>query len=344
MQSGNANARVKQAIAKRLPWKAGTTQPRNSKLLYLRPRSVRAPSVVRPVRLPRLWLVLSGFAAGGLVGYGFASIVDHAHAVAFGALVLGGVAGAGLMAAIMRRALRRAVTTSDMFRERLMNIERNQALWLSLSAVLHDVRNPLHNIALLMETMEAPGNDPCAVRGQIMSELERINVRMRRVTRQVSEFSGEIDRQPVALPEVIDEVRTMVESFAQAQPSVTVNIERASNVTVIADRKLLVQAIDHLMLNSLQILAQRNDRHYRLSLSTTVEERIVWLWVEDTGPGLPASVQEHLFERLAAGSANGMGLGLAIAHALASAAGGELMLARTGDRGTQFRLRLERAL
>jgi C4-dicarboxylate-specific signal transduction histidine kinase len=38
-----------------------------------------------------------------------------------------------------------------------------------------------------------------------------------------------------------------------------------------------------------------------------------------------------------------MGLGLAIAHALTTAAGGELYLAHTGATGTQFHLYLDRA-
>lgn len=341
MHSGNANMGVRQAIAKHLPWKTGVSADADGKLLYLRPRGARIAPATGSIGARWAFTVV-GICVGVVLGYAVSALVPGGRGAELGGLALGIAVGSGLAVGLVGRRLRQARITSDSFRQRLMSIERNQALWISLSAVLHDVRNPLHNITLLIESLDAPGSDSARVRTQIMSELDRINTRMRRVMKQVGEFSGEIRRRAVPLTEVIDEVRTMVEPLARSS-SVTVRVESPSDVAVIADPKLLAQAVDHLMLNSLQILSQNGSQHHRLSLTTTVEERAVWVWVEDTGPGLPEPVQQRLFEPLSTRSANGMGLGLTIAHALASAAGGELMLARTGDHGTQFRLRLERA-
>lgn len=239
---------------------------------------------------------------------------------------------------VMRRALRRADDTAEGLRARLMSVERNQALWVSLSAVLHDVRNPLHNVSLLMETVGAPGVDLEQTRQRIVNELERIQVRMRRVSRQVSAFL-EVERRPVALRGILCEVEEMIRPLAK-QAGANFSFHCAPEVKVLADPKFLVQAVDHLLLNSLQILAEQGpERARRLSVSTAADEGAVVLAIADTGPGLPDAVRNNPFEPMSTQS-SGMGIGLTIAHALTRAAGGELSVSRTDASGTQFHLRL----
>ena len=61
----------------------------------------------------------------------------------------------------------------------------------------------------------------------------------------------------------------------------------------------------------------------------------------DNGPGLPEKARANLFKPFAGSTrANGTGLGLVIAHELASALGGELTLMETGETGSAFRLAL----
>ena len=75
-------------------------------------------------------------------------------------------------------------------------------------------------------------------------------------------------------------------------------------------------------------------RSLRVQIQEVSDE--IEMWVEDNGPGLPAEVCERLFEPMIMTCPSGMGLGLAIAHALASAAGVPLSLGYTGATGTRF--------
>lgn len=355
MQSRSVDTQVKQSKGKPLPWKgkAEPTRPR-SKLLYLRPRSETEPS--RPIA-PRSQIGLLYALLGTGLGLGLGYLQYRYRLWGAGAslwnryaleLALPALLGGGLGALIAwlraQRRLTEALITTEGFRRRLMSVERNQALWISLSAVLHDVRNPLHNVTLLVETLGMPGSDATVVQEKVLQELERINVRIRRVVRQVAEFSGEIDRRPVPLAEVLKEVAQMITPLAK-QSGVMFSINSPPHINVITDPKFLVQAVDHLLLNSLQILSELpNSKRRELSVAVALEGSSVSLLVNDTGPGLPEAVQERLFEPLTASQpSGGMGLGLAIAHALTAAAAGELMLVRTGADGTQFRLRLDQA-
>lgn len=232
---------------------------------------------------------------------------------------------------------------------KLMNRKRadadRQALWVSLAAVLHDIRNPLHNATLLLESLDGQKSNALQVRDQVMEQLERVHARIRRVMEQLPEFAGETVSPPsVRLAQVLKETVALVQPQA-VEVDVAVGMNCLDDLMVRVNPGFLIQALEHLMLNCVEILAhQPQDKPRRLWLSASREKGVVWLSVQDSGPGLPPEVARAPFEPLVAQSSNGMGLGLAIAHALTRAGGGELMLQNTSDSGTHFRIRLEGTL
>lgn len=302
-----------------------------------------APAGIPKRRLGRI-VAVSVAALLGLLALVWAipSTVSGRSAVAL-ALFAGAAVGAVAVWFGARAALRAAHANAESVRTRLLSVERNQALWVSLSAVLHDVRNPLHNINLLVELLGSETADVARVRSQIAHELERIQVRMRRVATQASEFLS-IERRPVALYEILSEVDGMIRPLAK-QSGVAFGFQCPTEIKVMADPKFLLQAIDHLLLNSLQILVDQRggERARKLTVTTVRAGTEIALTVEDTGPGLPESVRSHPFEPLMSSRSSGMGIGLTIAHALTRAAGGELRIARTDSTGTQFHLMLKPA-
>lgn len=294
-----------------------------------------------------LLFALAGTLLGGAVGNieaRLAAIAPRAAGVLQTAVpaLLGGSLGILFAWVRVRRRMAKVTATATEFRRRLSAIERNQALWVSLSAVLHDVRNPLHSVTLLLESLGHPDSDVAKTRGQALDQLALINLRIRKVMDQVSTLSGEIRRCPVALSAVAAEVTVMISPFA-SRSGIEFRFEAADNLYAQGDDRLLVQALDHLALNSLQTLAGHGCEGKRwLHLDVVDDGQRVCIRIKDNGPGLPAAVQERLFEPLSDGERCGMGLGLAIARALSQAAGGDLDLSRTGPDGTEFRLCLDK--
>jgi signal transduction histidine kinase len=65
--------------------------------------------------------------------------------------------------------------------------------------------------------------------------------------------------------------------------------------------------------------------------------------VKDQGPGIPADIRSHIFERFFRGDSlrqpgtqDGAGLGLALARWIARAHGGDVVLARSSASGSTF--------
>jgi signal transduction histidine kinase len=72
--------------------------------------------------------------------------------------------------------------------------------------------------------------------------------------------------------------------------------------------------------------------------------------VKDHGPGIPADIREHIFERFfradasrRRGAADGAGLGLALARWIARAHAGDVVLARSSQSGSTFVISLPSA-
>lgn len=108
-------------------------------------------------------------------------------------------------------------------------------------------------------------------------------------------------------------------------PNGVVNIE--------ADREQLYRTFQNLFLNAARAGATR------IAVDVERMSGALIIDVRDNGPGIPAKVQEHLFQPFAA-SANtdGSGLGLVIAREIVHAHGGEIKLVNTDANGTTFRL------
>jgi signal transduction histidine kinase len=109
----------------------------------------------------------------------------------------------------------------------------------------------------------------------------------------------------------------------------------ACDLHIFADRDQLYRVLSNLVLNAFQAGATK------VVVMAQGDAEMRSIEVADNGPGLPAKVREHLFQPFQGSSrVGGTGLGLAIARDLMRGHGGDAELARSGEDGTIFVLRL----
>ena len=122
-----------------------------------------------------------------------------------------------------------------------------------------------------------------------------------------------------------------------------ITIRAEKEITVIADRALLKQALLNLLDNAIKYSPENSE----IIVSVDTEHNnAAFIEVKDNGPGIPEEHHEKIFERFyrvdkgRSREMGGSGLGLAIARWAVTAQGGKLtMESKTGE-GSSFRITL----
>jgi hypothetical protein len=109
----------------------------------------------------------------------------------------------------------------------------------------------------------------------------------------------------------------------------------ATGLTIVGRRDALRAALVNLALNAVDATG----RDGRLRLLVEPAGDTLTLTVEDDGPGPPEAIRNSLHEPFVTGKPEGIGLGLAVAKAVAEAHGGALSWSRGDDR-TRFAITL----
>ncbi|HZN15836.1 MAG TPA: HAMP domain-containing sensor histidine kinase, partial [Acidimicrobiales bacterium] len=212
--------------------------------------------------------------------------------------------------------------------EEIRNLERLKADF--LARVSHELRTPLTIIAGFADTLATYDADiDVAQRSQMLDRIKDASVRLQGLIDElltVNQFEVVQPRvERVHVADVLDSVR------ARSLDPAKVRVLGAGDVQLETDPKILGHALTLLVDNALKYAGDAD-----LSAS---EKTII---VRDHGPGISEPLRTDLFERFTRGdhTTPGMGLGLAVARALAESLGASLDLIDTpGDVGACFELR-----
>lgn len=264
-----------------------------------------------------------------------------AHLVALHAFVDRGIpllAGAALGVSVF--FWRSRAERADDLARRLQRAERDQAIWVVATATLHDVRNPLHALGLVLDEVGTLGPEEHALRERL---LGRARVQMDRIAesfkplRSLAEAAGPTPER-LALDRVVHDVADPLAVLARRE-GVHVAVE-TEPLSVRGDPLHLRIVLENVLGNSLEALRGRGG-HITVKVARDGESATVR--VTDDGPGIDPSVRARLFDPLASTKDSGLGLGLSVARALARAMRGELTLCPTELTTFELRIPLEAA-
>jgi signal transduction histidine kinase len=269
-------------------------------------------------------------------------VIDHVFPVLVGVLL--GVGAHYLRLRAQLHAAEEAAGRAEALRVRLQKVERDQAIWVLAAAILHEVNNPLHALGLLLDELPACGARDDARRGDLIgrarAQADRALSQLR-LLRSVGGV-GEPDLQRIALDRVVGAIADDIGSLAREE-GLSVRVECERPVRASADPVYLRTILENLLDNSLHSLRGRGSTQGgggSITIRLNVEEGRAVVRVRDDGPPLDPGVRAGLFEPLRTTKAQGLGLGLPIARALARAMRGDLSLDE-GDGGSKsFRLEL----
>lgn len=203
-----------------------------------------------------------------------------------------------------------------------------------VAAIAHDLRTPLSRIAFRIEAADD------ALREPIQRDIDQMKAMITATLSYVRGSSQEGSQDPVDLTGLLDEIVASEQNVGRA---VTRRNEAAAPCTVRGDRVALGRMIQNLVDNAIAYGCQAD-------LALTRDADQAHIVIADRGPGLPASEVEKMFapfaraERSRNRETGGVGLGLAIARAIARDHGGEIKLAPRAGGGMEARVDLPLAM
>lgn len=261
---------------------------------------------------------------------------------AFVDLVLPVIVGAVLGVAVHYLRLRAEAAEAERreaedLRGSLQNIERDQAVWVVAASLLHELRTPLHALGLLLDELAALPADAVDERGAL---IERARAQGERLIAQVGALKSVPGSERPELPEL--DVAALVRRFTAAESArreaeVRLRAHTGGAVNARANAAYVQIILENLVENSLYALRERGGVG-AIDIDVESEGPFAIVRVRDDGPGLDAETAGSLFEPLRSTKAQGLGLGLSIARALARAMQGDLTLEKAAP--PTFRLAL----
>jgi signal transduction histidine kinase len=223
-----------------------------------------------------------------------------------------------------------------------------------LGNMSHELMTPLNAIGGYVTLIEMGLRGP--VTDEQLADLGRIRHNQVHLLTLISEILAfvrsegarlECRLSDVPAQPALTEVADMLQVAADERQLRLVPLAADQDVVMLADPDRVRQILLNLVMNAVKYATGDGGT---ITLSATTTANVVAVHVADDGPGIPTEKLEAIFDpfvQLASGLTDrrgGVGLGLSISRDLARSMNGELSVESTVGVGSQFTLRLPRAL
>jgi signal transduction histidine kinase len=210
------------------------------------------------------------------------------------------------------------------------------------AAVSHELSQPLAAIRANAEAGVLLSGRPQASNYDAKEIFEDIRAAGQRATQVVEHIRMLLRDQPpeVTAVDVNEVCRSAVQLIkrdaALRRTKVELDLDEYA-AAVMGDSVQLQQVVLNLVLNALDAM-MTSEREREVKVGTCVASEEVEIYVADTGDGLPADVQSHLFESFFSTKPKGLGLGLVIVRSIVERHEGRIRAENGSGGGAVFRI------
>lgn len=230
------------------------------------------------------------------------------------------------------------VTDTRWRQERLARQDRPTTMGEVAANLAHQIRTPLASAMLYASQLAGDGlaeADRQRFAGQTLAGLRHLDKLVNDMLTFVR--GGDVENEPVPVSDLLQELQHMLAPLLAAGDAGFQCCNDAPRAVVYGNRSALLGALQNLIVNALQACGPGA----QLRLHARPDGEGISVLLNDNGPGIPAELRERIFDPFFTTRAQGTGLGLAVARAVARAHNGDAWLeASSPGHGSTFGLRL----
>lgn len=243
--------------------------------------------------------------------------------------------------------VKRDMAEREALQRQLMESERLSTVGQLVAGIAHEINNPLSLILadadFLREQVDKLGGAvPGPVRNDLRSSISEIQQgvdHIRGVVRDLGAFARSEDEvaEPVDVREVLDATLSLLGNEIRHRARL---VRRYAEVPpTLAKRSRLGQVFLNLILNAVQAIPVGAAHNHQIRLVTRVTRaRQILIEVSDTGAGIPADIQSHLFDPYFTTRELGqdVGMRISVSHSIVTSLGGDMAVHSIPGHGTTF--------
>jgi putative PEP-CTERM system histidine kinase len=272
------------------------------------------------VSLPGAWLVVPLPAPAGLVG--FVVLVTARASIKVDWEVLDLLKTAGRQAA--------SYLAQIQLTEALLEARKFDAFNRMSAFVVHDLKNLVAQLSLLLRNAERHRNNPEFQRDMLMT-VGNVVERMNKLMLQLRTGA-----RPVEQPRSVD-LQSVIRNVcaAKSEQNASIDMDLAVGIYGVGHVDRLEHVIGHLVQNALDATTGRG----RVSVRLRRDDDTAVIEVTDSGVGMtPEFVRDRLFKPFQTTKATGMGVGMYESAQYVTGLGGRILVDSTPDVGTRVRV------
>ncbi len=239
-------------------------------------------------------------------------------------------------------AFNKMVKELESRQNQLVHAQKLSSIGTLASGIAHQVNNPLNNIStscqILMEECRSLVSEIAA---KMLHNIESETFRARDIVRGLLEFSRdqEFDLSESRLHEVVERTVKLISS--QMPSGVDITQQIPESIVLKMDRQRMQEVFLNLLLNAKQAIATNTGR-ILIVANQDVEKKLVNIFVEDSGKGIPEKIKNRIFDPFCTPKivGDGTGLGLYIVYGIIQRHNGTIKVESLMTGGTRFVIKL----
>ncbi|MGA9364822.1 MAG: cache domain-containing protein [Bacteroidota bacterium] len=221
----------------------------------------------------------------------------------------------------------------------LFRSEKLASLGKLAAGVAHEINNPLTGIltnsSLLLEDLEK--DDP---RREDVEVMVKETIRCREIVKRLLDFARQTQPQKklASINALIENIILLVRNQALFR-SITIEKQLTEGIPeVLVDPDQIQQVFVNIILNAAEAMSKGG----KLAIESKVSTDGRWIFISfaDTGPGIPESERERIFDPFYTTKEHGTGLGLSISYGIVEQHGGTISVESSVGKGSTFTIQV----